>query len=87
MSFLSNVRLAVQRPRRGSGRACTHVDQIRDGAPSSERCAQCVGTGDPWVFPNWHAYGAGRLIARSKEPGEDWLWCYVDDAFVRAEVP
>ena len=34
-----------------------------------------------------HADEAGHLKARSREPGEEWMWCYVDDVLVRAEVP
>ena len=33
-----------------------------------------------------HAAEAAHPIARSKEPGEEWLWCYVDEALVEPEV-
>jgi hypothetical protein len=26
-----------------------------------------------------HALATGHPIIRSLEPGEDWLWCYVDE--------
>jgi hypothetical protein len=26
-----------------------------------------------------HAHASGHPIIRSLEPGEDWLWCYVDE--------
>jgi hypothetical protein len=29
-----------------------------------------------------HADEVGHPIARSVEPGEDWMWCYVDDTLV-----
>ena len=29
-----------------------------------------------------HADEAGHPIARSKEPGEEWMWCYVDRTLV-----
>jgi uncharacterized UBP type Zn finger protein len=29
-----------------------------------------------------HAAEAGHPIARSAEPGEDWMWCYVDEKLV-----
>jgi hypothetical protein len=29
-----------------------------------------------------HAFSAGHPIVASFEPGEDWRWCYVDEAFV-----
>ena len=28
-----------------------------------------------------------RLIACSKEPGVEWLWCYVDEVLVEPEIP
>jgi len=28
---------------------CTHLDQIRDVAPGSEGCEECLKTGDSWV--------------------------------------
>ena len=30
-----------------------------------------------------HAHEADHPIARSVEPGEHWLWCYVDEQLVR----
>ena len=29
-----------------------------------------------------HASEPGHPIARSLEPGEDWMWCYVDETLV-----
>ena len=29
-----------------------------------------------------HARATGHPIVRSAEPGEDWRWCYVDEAIV-----
>jgi hypothetical protein len=53
-------------------------------------CMTCgqVGCCDSSKNRHAHRHGdeAGHPIARSKEPGEDWLWGYLDDAFVRAEV-
>ncbi len=31
-----------------------------------------------------HAAQVGHPIARSIEPGEDWLWCFVDGTIVEA---
>jgi hypothetical protein len=31
-----------------------------------------------------HADEAGHPIARSAQPGEDWMWCYVDEKLVTA---
>ncbi|MGH2467372.1 MAG: UBP-type zinc finger domain-containing protein [Candidatus Limnocylindrales bacterium] len=29
-----------------------------------------------------HARAAGHPVVRSYEPGEDWAWCYVDQAYL-----
>lgn len=35
-----------------------------------------------------HATAAGHPIVESFEPGEDWLWCYVDEvAFLLEDAP
>jgi hypothetical protein len=100
--LLSSIKFAVQRLD-GSSRRCGYIDKIRDVVLRSEGCEECVAVGDTWTHlracmtygrveccassKNRHADQTGHPIARSKEPGEDWLWCYLDDAFVRAEVP
>lgn len=37
--------------------------------------------------PNQHASKHARLtghaIIRSMEPGEDWMWCYVDELYIQ----
>jgi uncharacterized UBP type Zn finger protein len=52
-------------------------------------CLTCGHVGCCDSSPNRHATAhfraAGHPIVRSFEPGEDWAWCYVDEAFV--EVP
>lgn len=98
---MSNIKFAFQRLW-GSGRSCTHTDKLRNVAPGSEGCEQCIALGDTWVHlrtcmtcgqvgccdssKNKHAYKhaeeASHPIARSKEPGEDWMWCFVDEILV-----
>jgi uncharacterized UBP type Zn finger protein len=78
---------------------CTHLDQIRDVAPSAPGCEECLASGDTWVHlricrscghvgccdnsKNKHAtkhfHSTVHPIIQSFEPGEDWLWCYVDE--------
>ncbi len=47
------------------------------------RCAECghVGCCDnsPGRHATAHFHGTGHPIVQSFEPGEDWLYCYVDD--------
>jgi hypothetical protein len=94
---LSNIRLAAQKLL-GTSRQCSHTDQIQDVGRGSEGCEQCIALGDTWVHlrmcmtcgqvgccdssKNKHADGAGHPIARSVEPGQDWMWCYVDEKLV-----
>ena len=54
-------------------------------------CATCGRVGCCDSSKNKHAHKqadeAVHPIARYKEPGEDWLWCCVDEAFVESKVP
>lgn len=34
-----------------------------------------------------HYEGTGHPLVQSYEPGENWVWCYVDEAVVPADVP
>ena len=49
-------------------------------------CLTCghVGCCDssPMKHARKHAHALAHPIVRSFEPGESWLWCYVDEAFV-----
>jgi uncharacterized UBP type Zn finger protein len=47
------------------------------------RCTQCGHVGCCDNSPNRHATAhfneTAHPIIRSVEPGEEWLWCYVDE--------
>jgi uncharacterized UBP type Zn finger protein len=47
------------------------------------RCTQCGKVGCCDNSPNRHAtahfHETAHPVVRSVEPGEDWLWCYVDE--------
>jgi hypothetical protein len=49
-------------------------------------CLTCghVGCCDssPMKHARAHAYAVTHPIVRSLEPGEDWRWCYIDQAYV-----
>ena len=32
-----------------------------------------------------HFHETGHAVMQSFEPGESWMWCYVDEAYVRPE--
>ena len=47
------------------------------------RCIECGHVGCCDNSPNRHAtghfHGTSHPLVQSYEPGEDWLWCYVDE--------
>jgi hypothetical protein len=47
-------------------------------------CQQCGHVGCCDSSPNRHAtahwHGTGHPVIRSFEPGEDWFWCFDDEA-------
>ena len=74
--------------------ACTHLDQITVEKPDEVEgcedwvhlrvCRSCGHIGCCDSSPNRHASkhvaAANHPIVSSMEPGEDWSYCYVDDA-------
>ncbi len=73
---------------------CTHLNQIRRVKPNTKGCEECLKIGDTWVHlrlclscghvgccdssKNKHATKHFRAV-NSLEPGENWMWCYVDE--------
>ncbi len=51
-------------------------------------CLTCGHVGCCDDSPNRHAtkhfHASGHPVIKSFEPGEQWAWCYVDDAFLDA---
>jgi hypothetical protein len=49
-------------------------------------CMACGHVGccneSPARHANGHAAASGHPIVKSLEPGEDWGWCYVDEAWL-----
>ena len=65
-----------------------HCDEcVKIGAPwvHLRTCQDCGGTHCCDSSPNHHATkharGTGHPVVASAEPGERWLYCYLDDAF------
>ncbi|HEY8582317.1 MAG TPA: UBP-type zinc finger domain-containing protein [Capillimicrobium sp.] len=54
-------------------------------------CQVCGQVGCCDDSPNKHAtahfHASGHPIIRSIEPGEQWSWCYVDEALFRLTPP
>ena len=61
---------------------------LRTGSPwvHLRLCLTCGNVGCCDSSPNrharGHAYTFGHPVAQSFEPGEDWRWCYFDEAYV-----
>lgn len=53
------------------------------------RCVECGHIGCCDSSPNTHAtkhfHAVGHPLVQSFEPGEDWFWCYADEAFFEVE--
>jgi uncharacterized UBP type Zn finger protein len=49
-------------------------------------CLSCCHVGCCDASPNRHATkhfrATGHPLIRSLEPGEDWIWCYIDEVFI-----
>jgi ribosome-binding protein aMBF1 (putative translation factor) len=66
---------------------CTHLNQIKITETDKHVCEDCIKTGDKWVHlrssKNKHAtkhfHKTQHPLIRSNEPGESWVWCYVDE--------
>jgi hypothetical protein len=72
---------------------CKHLDQIEFLRTAKTGCEECLKTGDTWVHlrlclkcghvgccdSSKNKHETHHAIMRSIEPGEDWMWCYVDN--------
>ena len=60
-------------------------DCLREGTRwmHPRQCLECGHVGCCDSSPRRHATahfsGTGHPVAQSFEPGEDWVWCYVDE--------
>jgi hypothetical protein len=65
---------------------CEECLQLGTGWVHLRLCLTCghVGCCDssPMRHARGHAFAIGHPIVQSFEPGEDWRWCYVDEAYV-----
>ena len=59
---------------------CTHLDQIREVTPSANGCCDS----SPNRHATKHFHETGHPIMQSFQPGEDWLWCYVDEVIMES---
>jgi uncharacterized UBP type Zn finger protein len=54
-------------------------------------CLSCGHVGCCDNSPNRHATGhfraTGHPLMESREPGESWMYCYIDDVFLERAAP
>ncbi len=78
--------LSQVRDVRPSGHGCQECLQTGDSWVHLRLCMSCGHIGCCDSSKNKHAAAHFRRtkhpIIRSFEPGEDWEWCYVDEAYV-----
>jgi uncharacterized UBP type Zn finger protein len=63
--------------------ACEECAQAGDPWMHLRMCVSCGHVGCCDNSPGRHAaahfHESGHPLMRSAEPGEDWMWCYVDE--------
>lgn len=73
--------LAVDAPPGGPG--CCQCTLAGSSWVHLRRCVECGHIGCCDSSPNRHAtkhfHGTEHPLVQSYEPGEDWLWCYLDE--------
>lgn len=78
LEAISTVRQAVRRE-------CAECVKIGDGWVHLRTCQTCGVTlccdSSPNKHASKHARASGHPVVCSSEPGERWLYCFVDDAF------
>lgn len=69
-----------------SARGCEDCLRTGDHWVHLRMCLTCGHVGCCDSSKNKHAtkhfHGTHHPIVRSIEPGEDWMWCYVDEVFL-----
>lgn len=81
--------IRVQRPSEGEkdGAICPECVKIGSWWVHLRMCLTCGRVGCCDSSPNRHASGHARAerhpLVTSYEPGEQWVFCFADDAFVK----
>ena len=77
---------AVAKPRLAKRRECEDCIKMGGTWVHLRTCQECGGTrccdNSPNRHATKHAHATGHPVIASAEPGERWLYCYPDDAFV-----
>lgn len=77
---------AISEVKHAKVRQCDECVKIGATWVHLRTCQTCGGTrccdSSPNRHASRHAHQSGHPVAASAEPGERWLFCYPDDAFV-----
>lgn len=76
---------AITEVRRPERRECEECVRLGSSWVHLRTCQECGSTrccdSSPNRHASRHARARGHPVIASAEPGEDWLYCYPDDAF------
>lgn len=68
-------------------KGCEECEKVGSGWVHLRKCLTCghVGCCDSSVnkHATKHFHDTSHAVMQSFEPGEDWMWCYVDKAYVK----
>ena len=74
------------KPVRPDGTGCAECIALGDEWVHLRMCLTCGAVrccdSSPNQHASKHAASGGHPIVRSMEPGEDWMWCYVDEVYI-----
>jgi Zn-finger in ubiquitin-hydrolases and other protein len=77
---------AIETVKAANERACEECVKIHSRWVHLRTCQQCGSTlccdSSPNRHVTKHAHATKHPVIASAEPGERWLYCYPDDAFV-----
>ena len=77
---------AVHKVKHPTRPECVECVKVGSGWVHLRTCQECGGThccdNSPNRHATRHAKATGHAVIASAEPGERWLYCYPDDAFV-----
>jgi hypothetical protein len=77
---------AVKQLKHAKDYVCEECIKTYDSWMHLRTCQECGVTlccdSSPNQHASKHAYATGHPVVISAEPGERWLWCYVDEIMV-----